>query len=114
MILVIGGAAAGKRAYIQETLGYADDQIADAVLDDRPVVCNLQALVAAEPGCSDAVLEQLLAKEVVACDEVGSGVIPVDRAQRAAREEAGRLCVRLAQRAERVVRLVAGIPTVIK
>ena len=30
------------------------------------------------------------------------------------REQTGRLCCRLAQRAERVVRLVAGIPVTIK
>ena len=45
---------------------------------------------------------------------VGSGVIPIDYETRLGREAVGRLCVRLAQRAECVVRMVCGIPTVIK
>ena len=59
-------------------------------------------------------LPVLLQKEAVACCEVGSGVIPIQYGQRRAREATGRLCVLLAARAEKVVRLVSGIPTVIK
>jgi adenosyl cobinamide kinase/adenosyl cobinamide phosphate guanylyltransferase len=113
MILVVGGAASGKRAYIR-SLGYAEADMADAALDARPVLCNLQALVFAAPETSGELLAALLEKEVVACDEVGSGVIPVSREEREAREATGRLCILLAQRAERVVRLVAGLPVVLK
>jgi len=112
-MLVVGGAASGKLAYIR-SLGYAPAQLADAVLDGRPVLYNLQDLVAADVEGSPELLPALLEKEVVACDEVGSGVIPGNRRERDAREAAGRLCIRLAQQAESVVRLVAGIPTVIK
>ncbi|MBS6323232.1 MAG: bifunctional adenosylcobinamide kinase/adenosylcobinamide-phosphate guanylyltransferase, partial [Clostridium sp.] len=45
---------------------------------------------------------------------VGSGVIPVERNVRLGREAAGRLCVLLAKDAEAVVRMVCGIPTIIK
>ena len=51
---------------------------------------------------------------MVVCDEVGSGVIPLEKARRLGREATGRLCCQLAKEATRVVRLVAGIPTVIK
>ena len=95
MILVIGARASGKRDYV-ESLGYAPGQIADGVLDDRPVLYNLQTLTMADPEGAPALLESLKTKEVVVCDEVGSGVIP------------------LAKEAAKVVRLVAGIPTVIK
>lgn len=114
MILIVGGAASGKRSYIRDVLGYPEEQITDAVLDDRPVICNLQDYIAAHPGSADDIFDELCAKEVVACDEVGSGVIPIGRAERAAREETGRLCIRLAQRAQRVIRLVAGIPSDLK
>lgn len=113
MILVIGGAASGKLDYVK-SLGYADEQIADGVLDQRPVLANLQDVVAADPASASDLLDQLLQKQVITCDEVGSGVIPATREQREAREQTGRLCVLLAQRATQVVRLVAGIPTVIK
>jgi len=46
--------------------------------------------------------------------EVGGGVVPLDPAERAARERAGRLACLLAQRAETVVRVFCGIPKTIK
>ena len=113
MILVIGARASGKRAYVQ-SLGYASGQIADGVLDDRPVLYNLQTITMADPEGAPALLESLKTKEVVVCDEVGSGVIPQEKARRLGREATGRLCCQLAKEAAKVVRLVAGIPTVIK
>ena len=113
MILVIGGACSGKRAYVKG-LGYGEEDIADAVLDGRPVLDRLHALVARDPAGAMALLEPLCAKAAVICDEGGSGGIPADPAERLMREQTGRLCCRLAQRAERVVRLVAGIPVTIK
>ena len=167
MKLVVGGAASGKLEYVR-SLGYDNSQLADATLDERPVLYNLQDLVAASVqgvqgaqdarGAQDAVvasaqgaqgvqdtvaasvqdaqdaqgaqdtvvasvqdvqdvralLSPLLEKEIVVCDEVGSGVIPTTQIEREIREATGRLCNQLAQKAESVVRLVAGIPTKIK
>ena len=113
MILILGGAASGKRAYLA-ALGYKPEDIADGVLDDKKVLYGLEKLVAADPGRGDELLPALLAKEAVACCEVGAGVIPLHYEQRRAREATGRLCILLAARAEKVVRLVAGIPVVIK
>ncbi len=113
MILVIGARASGKRAYV-ESLGYGPGDIADGVMDEKPVLYNLQDLTLPDPEGAPALFERLLEKQVVVCDEVGSGVIPIDRVQRLGREATGRLCCRLAAEAERVVRLVSGIPTVIK
>lgn len=113
MILVIGSQASGKRAYI-ESLGYVDAQISDAVMDDRTVLYGLEKLVFAAPEQAEGLLDALSAKEVVACREVGSGIIPLERSGREARDATGRLCVLLARRAEKVIRMVAGIPLIIK
>ena len=113
MILILGGAASGKRTYL-ESLGYGPEDIADGVLDERTVLYGLEKLVAADTEGAEAMLPALLEKEAVACCEVGSGVIPIQYEQRRAREATGRLCVLLAAHADKVVRLVAGIPTVIK
>ena len=113
MILVIGARSSGKREYVK-TLGYTDGDMADAALDMRPVVFNVQDMVARSPESSMEFLSKLIEKEVVICCEVGCGVIPLERADREMREATGRLCVALAREAERVVRVVAGIPTVIK
>jgi adenosylcobinamide kinase/adenosylcobinamide-phosphate guanylyltransferase len=113
MILIIGGRASGKLDYVR-SLGYGDHQIAHAVLDDRPVLYNLQELVFADPKASPQLLEALLKKEVVVCHEVGSGIIPAKARDREAREATGRLCNRLAAQADQVVRLVCGLPLTIK
>lgn len=63
-----------------------------------------------------AVLADALAARyaVITAAEVGGGVVPVDPAQRAQREAAGRLACLLAARADAVVRIFCGIPTAIK
>ena len=113
MILVVGGEGSGKRTFVR-SLGYRPEDMADACLDSRPVIFHTERLAFADPDGVDALYEALLDKEVVICCEVGSGVIPVDRAVRLGRESTGRLCVLLAQRADTVVRMVCGIPTAIK
>lgn len=113
MILVIGSRASGKRAYAQ-SLGYTEAQMSPVVEDDKPVLYDLQDLVMADVEGAPALYEALLGKELVLCDEVGAGVIPIAREERLGREATGRLCCRLAASAERVVRMVCGIPTVIK
>ena len=112
MILVIGGYAAGKRSYVRDALGYSDAQMADGVLDARSVIYNAQTLAARM--AVDELLEALCQKEVVVCNEVGGGLIPMNAEDRAAREAAGRLCILLAQRAQRVVRIVCGLPQTLK
>ena len=113
MILIIGGAASGKRAYL-ESLGYGSDDISDGVLDDKKTLYGLEKIVLADPEGAGSLLPLLLKKEAVVCCEVGSGVIPVQYEQRRAREATGRLCIQLAAEAERVVRMVSGIPVIIK
>lgn len=113
MVLVIGGAGSGKLEYVK-SLGYTDADIADGLLDGRKVVYHLQNIVFDDPDRAPELLEALLSKEVVVCNEVGSGIVPLSARERQAREATGRLCIQLAARARRVVRLVCGIPVVIK
>lgn len=115
MILVIGGVASGKRAFVR-SLGYTDKDFANAVLDGRPVVYNAQQLVGQFGPDADlaALIESLAAKDVVICDEVGSGVVPAEKDARLFRENVGRLCEGLSGQADAVVRLVCGIPMWLK
>lgn len=50
----------------------------------------------------------------VACDEVGCGVVPMDKEQVLYREAVGRSCCILAERAEKVIKVVCGIGVRIK
>lgn len=113
MILVVGGESAGKRTFVR-SLGYEEADMADARLDGRPVVFHVERLIFDNLEETDKLYQHLLQKEVVICNEVGSGVIPIDRADRLGREAVGRLCILLAKEADTVVRMVCGIPTVIK
>ena len=113
MILILGGAYAGKKAYAR-SLGYEDGDFSEDPFDDKPVLTGLETLVRKEPEIGGALFDSLLKKELILCAEVGSGVIPLERTDRIYRESVGRLCVRLAKEAEAVVRVVAGIPSVIK
>ena len=113
MVLIVGGEGSGKRSFAQ-TLGFAPEELADGVLDERPVVFHVEKMVFADVTGAPELLEPLCEKRAVLCCEVGSGIIPIDYETRLGREAVGRLCVRLAQRAECVVRMVCGIPTVIK
>ncbi len=113
MILIVGGEGAGKRTFAR-SLGYREEDMADACIDEKPVVFHVERLVFRAQDDLDMLYETLLSKEIVICNEVGSGVIPIERGERSGREATGRLCIRLAQKADAVVRVVCGIPTVIK
>ena len=124
MILVVGGIASGKRTFAR-SLGFSDDEMADGVLDARPVVLNAQELVrggddskgdelGGKGPLPEGLVDALAEKQLVACVEVGSGVVPLDRGERIWRERAGRLSCELTQRADRVVRMVCGIPIDLK
>ena len=59
MILILGGAASGKRTYLA-SLGYLPEDIADGVLDDKKVLYGLEKLVAADPEKAQTLLPELL------------------------------------------------------
>lgn len=128
MLLITGAAASGKRTYAK-SLGYAAEDMLDAAAEDlsvqaiaedaRPVVFDVQDAVlaackAGEELDVEVLANVLAAKDVVIACEVGSGVIPADAIYTKAREQAGRLAILLGQRADTVVRMVCGIPTVLK
>lgn len=62
-------------------------------------------------------LEQLIIQNpdiVIICDEVGYGVVPIDKKERLYREAVGRLLCFLAQKAESMERIIGGVPLKIK
>lgn len=103
MILIIGPLFAGKSEYAQKVLGFEPGQI----------VKEAQELAHGE-GDLEELARRLSENPVVLCTEIGGGVVPIDREERAFRERAGRLGVLLAQRADTVVRVWCGLPQVLK
>lgn len=119
MIFIVGGMASGKESYAR-SLGYPESEMAfdvhkllrDARLWDEH---DAQGDRDGSDGVSfDALVDELAGKSVVTCAEVGSGVVPLDFGERMWRDEVGRLSRELAERADRVVRMVCGIPVVLR
>lgn len=111
MILVVGGMAAGKREFVETRLGYGQNEMSPS-LDGGLVVYAAHELV--REYSQDELVLRLLEKEVVICDEVGCGVVPLEESERVWREGVGRLCAKLAREATLVIRICCGIPQVLK
>ncbi len=107
MIFVTGPMYSGKEKCICDLLGIThEDFLARGVRDVERLTendCDLETLA-----------EGLCKNEIVIASEIGAGVISIDPAQNAMRERAGRLSQLLAKRADVVVRVICGIPQIIK
>ncbi|MHB8107785.1 MAG: bifunctional adenosylcobinamide kinase/adenosylcobinamide-phosphate guanylyltransferase [Candidatus Cryosericum sp.] len=62
----------------------------------------------------DELLTSVSGNEIIVTNEVGMGIIPLEASTRAYVEDLGRLNAALAQRAERVIFMVSGLPLVLK
>lgn len=104
MVLLVGGAYQGKAA------------LAKRLYPDLPLAQNLHARVREElaAGRDPMALLDGLRGHVITCDEVGCGVVPLDRTDETYRETVGRLCCAIAEEADAVVRVIAGVPQYIK
>ena len=116
MKLVIGGRAQGKTEYALHTFGFGREEISSDPARGR-VLVHLERLVRAL-GAEETLrlLEPRLGKSdfVICCDEVGLGIVPAEREEREYRDAVGLVLCRLAVRAERVVRVFAGIGQVLR
>lgn len=125
MILVIGGLGQGKLEYVCQEYGFSSNNVSlgesssiEEILK-KPVLYGLHRLVERmlqEGRDPQDFLERLLRENpevIIICDEIGCGVVPMEREARIFREETGRLCCFLASQAQRMVRVYCGIPTVL-
>ena len=112
--------------------GHGQEIIAEKETGIKPVLCRVEEAFA-EPGIDQfhlltkQVLKEggsaqefaaRLVKEnpdaVICCDEIGSGIHPLEKEDRIWREETGRALCILAEGADSVVRVFCGIPQKIK
>lgn len=121
-ILIIGGAYQGKRAFAEKKFHLNAQSFSDGA--DIPLgekissiaVDHLHLLVRRmlEEDKPVSSLRQQLEGHIVLCDELGCGVVPAEKEQNDWREATGRLCCDLAERADQVYWLRAGIAQCIK
>ena len=109
MVLIVGGMAQGKLEFARRELGVT--AWSDGVIGAENCIYNLHRALRDQPE-ADALLERWLTEYpdgIVICDEVGCGVVPVDKEDRSWREKVGRTCCRLAERASAVYRVTCGL-----
>lgn len=124
MILVTGGCFQGKTAYACKTFGISREEAADGAVCPPEEIYKtkllfhfheyIRRLIETEESFS---LETLIRKNpeiILVTNELGYGVVPTDRFDRAYREKTGRVCCQVAREAKQVHRVVCGIGTVIK
>ena len=99
MLFVTGPLYSGKRTFSQKFGGRQ--------------ICDVQNL-AANATDLEKLADELAAYDVVIATEIGGGIVPIDPAERAAREAAGRLACLLAAQASCVVEMFCGLPMVLK
>ena len=139
MKLIIGGLAQGKLHYALQKEGNEQCIIFDGVLPEEKeiqeawkkpdseekmlVINHFHHVVKQElagkrtPEELEAYVMEFVEKHpeaILICDEIGNGIVPVDAFERTYREQTGRILIRLAQKADEVVRVLCGIGQRIK
>ncbi len=114
LVLIVGGAAQGKLAFARRELGVA--AWSDGALGEADCVYGLHQALRTLPEPRSALAAWLAAhpEGVIICDEVGCGVVPLDRDERAWRELVGRICCELAEQAAAVYRVCCGLGAQLK
>ena len=127
MELYIGGYAQGKRDYVLSThsgtwkifdgtkIPEAMDEKEDKILlDHLHLFIEDRLLKKADP------LEEILKiveahpKCIILCDEIGNGIVPMEKEKREYRDRTGQILIRLSKEAKRVERIVCGLGQRIK
>ena len=114
--LIVGGAYQGKEAYVSREYSLSSISPLQHIhpQNGAVLVTSLHLLVGEmlQKGGDPAryVLNLLNEWEnwVVISNEIGSGIVPIDKNERELREITGRICCEIAARADRVERVICG------
>lgn len=126
MVMVTGGAFQGKRDCLKRLYGIPESEIisgADSRIEDvftAAAIFDYQELVRrliAENIDVSEFTERFCRENrnaAVIINEIGCGIIPLEKSERIYREEVGRAGCIIASHSETVIRVFCGIPEVIK
>ncbi|MDO4452860.1 MAG: bifunctional adenosylcobinamide kinase/adenosylcobinamide-phosphate guanylyltransferase [Eubacteriales bacterium] len=126
MILVTGGAFQGKKEYVTRQFGILPQEMTDGAKcswdELRQCRCLvhfhlfIKRMMEGQEDPSD--LCEILMEEnpdlIIVTNEVGYGIVPMERFEREYREKCGRICCEIAKEAVEVHRVICGIGQVIK
>ncbi len=122
-----GGAFQGKLEYVLEKKGYGRDSVLEGAVIN-PLTCTSGYKIinhfhefvrnyADKPEEVNSFAEMLVRTRddiIIITDQVGCGIVPLDRTEREWRELHGRVMCRLASNAKHVERIICGTGQVIK
>ena len=134
MIFVIGGEHQGKLDYVFDITEFKNEDILDCLNIDvlkindilksnKAIIYNFSNLIREllkeydDEGIVKEKVKDIFNNNsfsVIISNEIGYGIVPMDKFERRYRELTGRICCEIAKEAEQVYRVVCGIGTVIK
>lgn len=109
MIFVTGGGYSGKRDFVAETLGYERGGFTSSLYGDASVFYGLESCTLEALAEEERVFSYLLEREVVICQELGCGLLSMDREVRRQQEIVARICCGLSRKATAVYRVQVGL-----
>lgn len=117
MILIFGGAFQGKMDFAKENFGANGDNTFTCSEDNanidltKDVIYGFEkySLACVKAGKEAADIIPELKDKVVICTDISSGVVPIEKEQRANREMTGRAMIKMAKTATRVYRIFCGM-----
>ena len=110
-VLIIGGAYQGKKELAKKLFNLNDN---DFNRIDGKAVYNLHDYIKNNNISNITDFANSLRDKVIICNEIGCGVIPINKELDNWREITGRVCCEIASFADIVIRVTAGIPQFIK
>lgn len=105
LIMIIGGQGEDKLGYCKKNFEF--DRL--SVIEDLHI--HLREMFLKD---ENAFIDKLASKDIIIADEIGYGIVPIEKEQRQFRDYYGSICTELAKRADRVIRIVCGIEQLIK
>lgn len=129
MIFVIGGEYQGKLNYVLNLTKLKREDMVDGVcgsekeLEEKQIIYNFHLLIKRLLKKDENIefvegkIKDIIQKNpevIIISNEIGYGVVPIDKFDRKYRELAGRISCELAKEAKEVHRVICGIGSIIK
>lgn len=125
-MMFTGGAYQNKTALAMKETGISEEDVADGAVCSEEEALNANAVKnyhlllerlfrkGIDPLAFTEKLCMISPETVIIMDEIGCGIVPVDREERMIREAVGRCGCMIAEKSHTVIRVCCGIPSVIK
>jgi adenosyl cobinamide kinase/adenosyl cobinamide phosphate guanylyltransferase len=134
VIFIIGGENQGKLEYLFNISRFKKENVVDCLnvdglkaeeilMSNKPVIYNFNNLIKEllvvyddEEKVKENIKRMIKEnrKAVIISNEIGYGIVPIDKFERRYRELTGRICCEIAKESKEVHRVICGIGTIIK